>query len=69
MASGKSLELKSVPKPTTIAVHEQRAHTTERYKGLGGVANRKTRRAYAKGRGSKAVPAPTLLPYERKAPA
>lgn len=66
MAHGKSLELRKIPKRTVVVLHEQRTHTTDRYKSLGGVANRATRRAYARGRGrGAAMPAPTLLPYER----
>lgn len=66
MAHGKSLELRKIPKRTIIVLHEQRTHTTDRYKEFGGVANRATRRAYARGRGrGAAMPAPTLLSYER----
>lgn len=68
MAHGKSLELRKIPKRTVVVLHEHRTHTTDRYKHLGGVANRATRRAYARGRGrGAAMPAPTLLPYERPA--
>lgn len=66
MAHGKSLELRKIPKRTIVVLHEHRKHSTDRYKALGGVANRATRRAYARGRGRLlGMPAPTLLPYER----
>jgi hypothetical protein len=61
---GITLEMRKIPKRTIVVLHEQRKHTTPRYKALGGVPNRATRRAFARGRGI-AVPAPTMLPYER----
>lgn len=65
---GITLEMRKIPRRTSIVLHEHRTHTTERYKHLGNVANRATRRAYARGRGrGTATPAPTLLPYERPA--
>jgi len=61
---GVTREMKKIPRRTVVVIHEHRPHTTERYKDFGGVANRAARRAYARGRGV-ALPAPTLLPYER----
>lgn len=62
--SGITLEMRKIPRRTVVVIHEHRPHTTERYKGLGGVANRATRRAYARGRGV-ALPGATLEPYRR----
>lgn len=61
---GVTLEMRKIPRRTVVVVHEHRTHTTDRYKDFGGVANRATRRAYARGRGV-ALPGATLLPYER----
>lgn len=63
---GITREMRKIPRRTVIVIHEHTAHTTPRYNELGGVANRATRRAYARGRGRLVgMPAPTLLPYER----
>lgn len=64
--SGVTLEMRKIPRRTVIVLHEHTEHTTPRYKELGNVANRATRRAYARARGV-AMPAPTLFPYERPA--
>lgn len=64
--SGKTLELREIPRRTVGVVHEHRAHTTPRYEKLGGVANRRARRAYARARRTT-MPAPTLEPYEKAA--
>lgn len=62
---GKSLELRAIPRRTIVVLHEFHTHTTPRYKELGNVPNRATRRAYARGRGRGfPVPAPTMTPYE-----
>ncbi|HLS46106.1 MAG TPA: hypothetical protein VK045_11785 [Ornithinicoccus sp.] len=62
--SGKTLELREIPRRTVGVVHEHRAHATPRYEKLGGVANRRARRAYARARRTT-MPAPTLEPYEK----
>lgn len=65
---GITLEMRKIPRRTVVVLHEHRPHTTGRYSDFGGVANRATRRAYARGRGRGAtMPDATLVPYERPA--
>ena len=63
---GITLEMRAIPRRTVVVVHEFTMHTTPRYKELGGVPNRATRRAYARGRGRGAkMPAAVMVPYEK----
>lgn len=65
---GLSLELRKIPRRTVVVIHELQKHNTPRYDKLGGVANRATRRAYAKGRGrGKKMPAAVYESYEKPA--
>lgn len=64
--SGKSLELAKIPARHVEAVHEQKIgeNTQDRYKGLGGVPNRKARRALGRAK-NVLTPRASLTPYEK----
>lgn len=63
MAHGKSLELAQIKRPAPTVVYATAPHPTPRYEKLGGVANRRARRAFARTAGIQ-MPAATLVPYE-----
>jgi len=61
---GVTLEMRKIPRRTVVVLHEHRPHTTKRYDLFGGVANRATRRAYARAHRVD-LPGATLEPYRR----
>lgn len=65
MAHGKSLELAQIKRPAPTVVYATAPHPTPRYKNLGGVANRRSRRAVARAAGIR-MPAASLTPYRKE---